>query len=99
MGATIGRRDVAERAHGINDTPAAISEVVADRYRSMTPVERCLAASSLFETARKIVESSLPSGLTIEQRRLAIMRRLYQNELPEVALIARARYVHSATPA
>jgi hypothetical protein len=82
----------------MNDTSAAISEVVADRYRSMTPAERWSAAASLFETARKIVESSLPSGLTIEQRRLAIIRRLYKHELPEAALIAHARYVHSGTP-
>ena len=83
----------------MNDTSAAISKVVVDRYRSMTPAERWLAASSLFETARKIVESSLPCGLTMEQQRLAVVRRLYRNELPEVALIAHARYVHSATPA
>jgi hypothetical protein len=83
----------------MNDTCAAIAKVVVDRYRSMAPAERWLAASSLFETARKIVESSLPSGLTMEQRRLAVARRLYKNELPEVALIAHARYVDSATPA
>jgi hypothetical protein len=82
----------------MNDTSAAISKLVVDRYRSMTPSERCLVASSLFETARKIVESSLPSSLTLEQRRLAVVRRLYQSELPEVALIAHARYVDSATP-
>jgi hypothetical protein len=82
----------------MNDTNAAISKIVVDRYRSMTPAERWLAASSLFESARKIVESSLPSGLTMEQRRFAVARRLYKNELPEVALIAHAQYVHSATP-
>jgi len=83
----------------MNDTSAAISKVVVDRHRSMTPAERWLAASSLFETARMIVESSLPSGLTLEQRRLAVVLRLYKNELPEVALIAHAKFVHSATPA
>jgi hypothetical protein len=83
----------------MNDTSAAISEVVSERYRSMTPAERWLAASSLFETARKIIESSLPSGLTVEQRRLAIVRRLYKDEVPEAALIAHARYFHSAIPA
>jgi hypothetical protein len=81
----------------MNDTSAAISKMVVDRHRSMTPEQRWLAASSLFETARKIVESSLPSGLTEEQRRLAVVRRLYQNELPEVALIAHARYVVSTS--
>jgi hypothetical protein len=81
----------------MNDTSAEISKLVVDRHRSMTPTERWLVASSLFETARKIVESSLPSGLTLEQRRLSVVRRLYQNELPEVALIAHARYFDSAT--
>jgi hypothetical protein len=82
----------------MNDTSAATSEVVSDRYRSMTPAERWSAASSLYETARKIVDSSLPIGLTMEQRRLAIARRLYKNDLPEAALIAHAKYVRSATP-
>jgi hypothetical protein len=79
----------------MNDTSAAISKLVGDLHRAMTPAERCLAASSLFETARKIVESSLPTGLTLEQRRLAVVRRLYKDELPEVALIAHARYAPS----
>jgi hypothetical protein len=82
----------------MNDTPTTMSKVVLDRYRSMTPAERWLAASSLFETARKLVESSLPSDLTMEQRRLAVVRRLYKNELPEVALLAHAKYIDSATP-
>jgi hypothetical protein len=98
MGATIGRHDLAQRADAMNDTSAAISKVVLDRHRSMTPAERWLAASSLFETARKIVESSLPNDLAMDQRRLAVVRRLYQNELPEAALIAHARYFDSATP-
>jgi hypothetical protein len=66
--------------------------MVTDRYRSMSPTERCLAASSMYETARRIAESSLPTGLTLEQRRLAIVHRLYQHELPEAALAAHARY-------
>jgi hypothetical protein len=82
----------------MNDSSAEILKVVSDRHRLMSPEERWLAASSLFEAARQIVESSLPSGLTPEQRRLAVARRLYQNELPEAALIAHARYVESGIP-
>jgi hypothetical protein len=76
----------------MNDTSTVISEIVRERYRSMTPTERWSAASSLFDTARLIIESSLPSGLTREQRRLAVARRLYGNELLEEALIAHAKY-------
>jgi hypothetical protein len=36
----------------MNDTSDAIAKVVLERYRSMTPAERWLAASSLFETAQ-----------------------------------------------
>jgi hypothetical protein len=77
----------------MNDTSDLMAKVVLERYRSMTPAERWLAASSLFETARAIIQSSLPSGLTAEQRRLAVARRLYNDELPEEALIAHAKYV------
>jgi hypothetical protein len=83
----------------MNDTFAAISKVVLARYRSMTPTERCFAASSPFETARAIIESSLPSDLTMEQRRHAVVRRLYRDELPEVALIAHAKCVDAVTAA
>jgi hypothetical protein len=77
----------------MNDTSDAIAKIVAERYRSMTPAERLSAASSLFETARALIQSSLPSSLTAEQRRLAIAQRLYRNELPEKALVAHAKYV------
>lgn len=49
-------------------------------------------AASLYETARTIVDSSLPQDLRREERRLAIARRFYSNELPEAALIAHTYY-------
>jgi hypothetical protein len=76
----------------MNDTSDAISQIVSERYRLMTPAERWQATSSLFETARAIIRSSLPNGLTAEQCRLAIVRRLYEGELPEEALVAHANY-------
>ncbi|MGA2190013.1 MAG: hypothetical protein ABSH33_15900 [Steroidobacteraceae bacterium] len=78
------------------DTSAAVSKIVDDHHLAMTAAERWLAASSLFESARRIVESSLPGNLTMEERRLAVVRRFYGSELPDAALIAHARYV-SAT--
>jgi len=45
-------------------------------------------ASSMFETAHAIIESSLPKSLTGRQRRLAFARRLYEGELPEAAFLA-----------
>lgn len=76
----------------MNDTSADVARRVAEHHRTLTPEERFAAASSLFETARRIVESSLPPGLTREERRLAVARRFYGDELPEAALLAHARY-------
>lgn len=76
----------------MNDTSAAVAQLVADHHHDMTPEERLHVAASLYETARTIVDSSLPQDLTREERRLAIARRLYGNELPEAALIAHAYY-------
>jgi hypothetical protein len=82
----------------MNDTSDAMAKIVTERHRAMTPAERWLAASSLFETARAIIQSSLPKSFTAEQRQLAVVRRLYNEELPEAALIAHAKFA-SATRA
>jgi hypothetical protein len=79
----------------MNDTDEEFSRIVAERHRSMSPLDRWIAASSLFETARAIVASSLPVNLTAAERRLAIARRIYGTELPEAALIAHANYMSS----
>jgi hypothetical protein len=81
----------------MKDTSATVAEVAAKYYRDMTPEERLRVAVSLYETARTIVDSSLPQYLTREERRLAIARRFYGDELPEAALIAHAYYRHATT--
>jgi hypothetical protein len=75
------------------DTADKVARLVADRYRSMSPIERVLIVCSMNATARVIVESSLPPSLTREQRRLAVARRFYGTELPEAALLAHANHV------
>ena len=76
----------------MNDTSREMERMVTERYRRMTPDQRMRIASSMFETARAIVESSLPSNLTRRDRRLAFARRLYAGELPEAALLAFAEW-------
>ncbi|MGH8284939.1 MAG: hypothetical protein ACRETT_04140 [Steroidobacteraceae bacterium] len=76
----------------MNDTAREMEAIVAERYRRMSPSERMRIASSMFETARAIVESSLPAGLSRRERRLAFVRRLYGGELPEAALLAYANW-------
>ena len=44
------------------------------------------------QTAIAIIASSLPPELTRNERRYAIAKRLYGNDLSEAALLAHARY-------
>jgi hypothetical protein len=76
----------------MNDTSPEVAAMVAEHHRQMTPEERVRIASSMFDTARAIVESSLPANLSRRERRLAYARRMYGNELPEAALIAFAEW-------
>ena len=76
----------------MNDTSPEVAALVAERYRQMTPEERMRIASSMFDTARAIVESSLPPNFSRRERRLAYAKRMYGNELPEAALIAFAEW-------
>ena len=76
----------------MNDTSPEVSALVAARHRQMTADERIKIASSMFDTARAIVESSLPPNLGRRERRLAYAKRMYGDELPEAALIAFAEW-------
>jgi hypothetical protein len=69
-----------------------MEKMITERYKLMTPDQRMRIASSIFETARAIIESSLPLTLTRRERRLAFARRLYAGELPEAALVAFAEW-------
>ena len=92
-------RQLLTAANDVSDTAATVAALVAERHREMTPAERWEAASSMFETARAIVESSLPADLSDRQRRLAIGRRLYGDELPARALEAFSSFKGGASTA
>jgi hypothetical protein len=72
----------------MNDTSPEIARLVADRHAAMTPEERLRIAADMFESAKAIVISSLPAGLSNREKRLALARRFYEGELPEAALQA-----------
>jgi hypothetical protein len=79
-------------ANEVNDTSPEMDKMIAERYKLMTPDRRMRIASSMFETARAIIESSLPLNLTRRERRLAFAKRLYAGELPDAALLAFAEW-------
>ena len=67
----------------MNDTSETIAHLVTERHRAMTPEQRMQAAASMYDTARAIVEASLPAGLSPAERRLAVARRFYGADVPE----------------
>src|SRR5688572_6716650 len=48
----------------VNDTSPQFEAMLDERYRRMTPDERVRIAASMYDTARAIVLSSLPPGLS-----------------------------------
>lgn len=80
----------------MNDTPPEFEAMVNERYRRMSPDERVRIAASMYDTARAIVLSSLPKGLSRREKRLAFARRFYEGELPEAAFIAYAEWEGAA---
>jgi hypothetical protein len=76
----------------MNDTPDAMARIVAARYAAMTAAERIEMVVSMRQSARAIVESSLPAGLTREQRRYLVAKRFHGDDLPELALLAHANH-------
>jgi hypothetical protein len=74
----------------MNDTTAKFAALVAETHARMTVDQRMQIASDMFDAARKIIESSLPEAMSRRERRLAVARRLYKDELSEAALMAHA---------
>jgi hypothetical protein len=48
-----------------------------ERFSALGPVERVRMCFDMFETARQIVEASLPKDLSEEERRYQVCRRFY----------------------
>ncbi len=63
------------------DTSPVIEDLLRERYAAMSPGERSLLALQMFETAQRIVLSSLPPGLSEQARRRELCRRFYGDEL------------------
>ena len=68
----------------LNGIPVAVTV----RNNTLAPGPR----PAMYDTARAIVLSSLPPGLSRRERRLAFAKRFYDGELPEAALIAYAEW-------
>jgi len=63
----------------MNDTTPEFRKLVQMRLLALAPAERVSMCADMFETARALVEASLPPGLDPIERRRRICRRFYGN--------------------
>ena len=62
-----------------SDTTPEFEKLVRERFLALAPAERVRMCADMFETARALVEASLPAGLDAIERRRRICRRFYGN--------------------
>ncbi len=74
----------------MEDTTAEFKELMRRRIATLKPQERVRMCLEMFDTARALVEASLPPGLDTVERRKLICRRFYG------ALADRAYAIRSA---
>lgn len=60
-----------------NDTTPEFRDLMRQRFEAIGPAERTRMCGEMFETARQIVEASLPAGLDPQERRYRICQRFY----------------------
>lgn len=65
----------------MSDTAPEIDKILQQRFQAMSGSERALMALQMFETAQRIVLSSLPASVGEGERRRELCRRFYGEEL------------------
>ena len=65
------------RNASMNDTTPEFRKMLEERVLALAPAERVSMCADMFETARALVEASLPAGLDPIERRRRICRRFY----------------------
>jgi len=73
-----------------SDTTPEFEKLVRERFLALAPAERVRMCADMFETARALVEASLPAGLDAIERRRRICRRFY-GDLADKAFPVRLR--------
>ena len=61
----------------MDDTTPEFRTLLEQRFLALAPAERVSLCADMFETARALVEASLPPGLDPIERRRQICRRFY----------------------
>jgi hypothetical protein len=65
----------------MNDTPPEVEKLYREMIMSRTPEERMQMAFSMMATGRQLILSSLPEGLSEQEKRRQLFERMYADEL------------------
>jgi hypothetical protein len=64
----------------MSDTPPEIEQMVREKLMARSGEERIIMGAQMFESARAMVQASLPPGLSEMERRRELFRRIYGSE-------------------
>jgi hypothetical protein len=65
----------------MTDTPPEIERMVRDKIMALSSEERFIMGSQMFDSAREMVKASLPKGLSEEEQRRPLFKRIYGKEI------------------
>ena len=66
----------------MTDTPAEIAELVRQKLMARSPEERFIMGVHMFEAARAMALASLPTGLSPDELKRQLFRRIYGQPAP-----------------
>jgi hypothetical protein len=78
----------------MNDTPAEVEAYVRERYRAMTPTERLVIATGMFETARTLAAAGIRAAqpdISAIDLKVALFERFYGRDFTDTE---RATIIH-----
>jgi hypothetical protein len=65
----------------MTDTSPEIERMVRDKIMALSSEERFIMGSQMFDSAREMVKASLPKGLSEEEQRRLLFKRIYGKEI------------------
>jgi hypothetical protein len=70
----------------MTDTSPEFAQFYFDKIMSLSPKERLRMGSSLYDTAREIVLSSLPENMSETEKKVQLFLRFYENDFTKEQL-------------
>lgn len=72
----------ADTGYSVKDTPPEVNRWMFESFMSLSCERRFLMGISMLSTARELILSSLPTTLSIHERKLELFKRLYGYPFP-----------------